>query len=115
MMAKGVVEANVDKNTETSDIANNIGDKLRTLRVLLSLSQKEFGRAISVSRATINRLESTGEVSSDMAFRLYYAMRKLQDNVYLDNDIKDECKIMQEYIDKHYILQKSTYSPIAYK
>ena len=58
----------------------SIGDEIKYLRILLELSQKKFGELISLSWATINRIEqkdSPEYVKENVLFRLYYLVQQI--------------------------------------
>jgi len=114
MECKGGISANdVDTNGSIESF-NSIGYEVTEIRVALDMSQKEFADAILVSRATVNRFENNGEITNDIAFRLYYAMKKLQENVYISNEIKTLCKSLQDRIETECILPNTKYNPISH-
>lgn len=92
----------------------DIGKEVAFIRLSLNMSQKDFAEAVAASRATINRLERGGDISTDVAFRLFYAMQKIKENIYINRDIKNRCDSLQKYIEKRFILSKDDLSPISY-
>jgi transcriptional regulator with XRE-family HTH domain len=58
------------------------GPELRNLRKALHLSQKEFGKILSVTRSTIARAETMQKLSRIMTLSLDQALRdgKLREN-----------------------------------
>lgn len=98
----------------TDESIESIGDEIEIIRVALDMTQKEFADAISVSRATINRIEGGGKISSDIAFRIFYAMQKIRENIYVDNIIKEKSHILQRRIELNCILPKGKFNAITY-
>lgn len=48
----------------------NLGERIKSIRTEMSLTQKQFADALSVSRSFISRLESNKEVPSDSLMKL---------------------------------------------
>ena len=99
----------------TVEDADTIGNKVADIRVELNMTQKEFAEAILVSRATIIKIEKENDISEECSFRLYYAMQKIIENIYMPPDLKNRCKTVQGKKKKKIILRNVRgYSPIAY-
>lgn len=95
--------------------ADTIGKKVADIRVELNMTQKEFAEAILISRATMIKIEKDNDISVECTFRLYYAMQKIIENIYMPPNLKDRCKTVQILLEKNIILKNvQGYSPIAY-
>lgn len=94
-------------NDNINYVINSIGKEISILRVILGMTQQQFADAISLSRATVNKLENTENtllISLDVAFRIYYITQKIVNNLHFPEFTRERAKELQNRIEQEIIL-----------
>lgn len=85
---------------EIDDNSIPIGKEVTIFRSLLNCTQQDFANLLLLNRVTISKLEQANQVTTDIAFRLYYATQKIIENQNREEYIKYHAKKLQYRIDK---------------
>lgn len=82
-----------------------IGKEVAIFRTLLNCTQQKFADQLLLSRISISKLEQTkdlDELTSDIAFRLFYIAQKVIENQKKEDYVKEQARILQSRIDEFY-------------
>lgn len=62
-----------------AEIQRELGQRIQALRLTENITQEEFGARVGLSRSTIRKLETTGQVTLDAFVRVLSALGRTED------------------------------------
>lgn len=84
----------------------NLGLRIEVLRSMLEMSKTDFANFLHASRSTLDKIVNEGELSQDMAYKMFYATTKAMEGPYNSPRMREFASLLRNDIEQEIILSE---------